>query len=55
LTAPTWAFYLVPIGVLVGVGLVMGLTAEPFLNLAQQAAEQLLHPILYINAVLPGS
>jgi multicomponent Na+:H+ antiporter subunit D len=49
----TWSLYLLPIILLVIVGVVMGLTAEPFFNLAQQAADQLLNPALYIEAVLP--
>jgi multicomponent Na+:H+ antiporter subunit D len=51
----SWTLYLAPIIVLAAVGVIMGLTAEPFLNLAQQAAEQLLNPALYIEAVLPDS
>jgi multicomponent Na+:H+ antiporter subunit D len=54
LARPGWALYLLPIGLLVVVSVMMGVTAEPFLNLAQQAADQLLNPDLYIHAVLPN-
>jgi multicomponent Na+:H+ antiporter subunit D len=50
-----WALYLAPIALLVVIGVIMGITAEPFLALANQAAGQLLNPALYIDAVLSGS
>jgi multicomponent Na+:H+ antiporter subunit D len=50
-----WALYLAPLLLLILIGLSLGFTAEPFLNLAQQAADQLLNPTLYIDAVLPDA
>lgn len=55
LAAQSWTLYLAPLCLLVLIGLAMGLTAEPFFNWAQQAADQLMNPMLYIKAVLPGS
>jgi multicomponent Na+:H+ antiporter subunit D len=43
-----------PIVALALVTVVIGLFAEPFFNLALQAAEQLMNPALYIEAVLGG-
>jgi len=45
---------LLPLALLASFSVLMGLMAEPFFVLASQAAEQLLHPALYINAVLEG-
>jgi multicomponent Na+:H+ antiporter subunit D len=49
-----WAFYLAPIIVLALFTLAIGLVAEPFYQLAQQTAAQLLNPSLYIQTVLGG-
>jgi multicomponent Na+:H+ antiporter subunit D len=45
---------LLPLALLASFSVVMGLLAEPFFALASQAAEQLLYPADYINAVLEG-
>jgi multicomponent Na+:H+ antiporter subunit D len=45
---------IVPVVILVGLTLVLGLAAEPFLVLSLKAAEQLLDPSSYILAVLGG-
>lgn len=45
---------LAPIIVLAFLTLFMGVVATPFVELASQAAEQLLHPEQYIHAVLPA-
>jgi multicomponent Na+:H+ antiporter subunit D len=50
----TWAFYLAPIVVLALFTLTIGLVAEPFFQLAQQTAAQLLDPNQYIQTVLGG-
>jgi multicomponent Na+:H+ antiporter subunit D len=44
-----------PILVLALIALIIGFTAEPLYGLARQAAEQLMNPALYIQAVLGGS
>jgi multicomponent Na+:H+ antiporter subunit D len=49
-----WLFYISPIIVLAFFTLTIGLVAEPFFQLAQQAAAQLLDPDLYIQTVLGG-
>ncbi|PLX22999.1 MAG: Na+/H+ antiporter subunit D [Ignavibacteria bacterium] len=46
--------YVLPMLLLVGITVVMGLAAEPVLQLTGRAAEQLLQPSQYINAVLGG-
>lgn len=43
---------LIPIMLMAAVNILMSLFAEPFLNLTFQAAEQLLQPSIYIEAVL---
>jgi multicomponent Na+:H+ antiporter subunit D len=43
-----------PIVVLTGITVVLGLVAEPVFTLAQRAADQLLDPSAYIDAVLGG-
>jgi multicomponent Na+:H+ antiporter subunit D len=43
-----------PIALLAGLTLVLGLAAEPFFALALEAAGQLLDPAVYIQAVLGG-
>ena len=48
----TKALYLLPIASLTLISLTIGLVAEPIYNFALQAAEQLLQPQLYIEAVL---
>jgi multicomponent Na+:H+ antiporter subunit D len=45
---------MVPVIILVGLSLALGLAAEPFFALSLQAAEQLLDPSSYILAVLGG-
>jgi multicomponent Na+:H+ antiporter subunit D len=49
-----WVFYVVPIIVLALLTLTIGLVAEPFFQLSQQAAAQLLDPSQYIQTVLGG-
>jgi multicomponent Na+:H+ antiporter subunit D len=49
-----WVFYLAPIVVLALFTLTIGLVAEPFFQLAQQTAAQLLNPSQYIQTVLGG-
>jgi multicomponent Na+:H+ antiporter subunit D len=44
----------IPILVLALLTVVIGLSAEPFYDLARQAAEQLMDPAIYIRAVLGG-
>jgi multicomponent Na+:H+ antiporter subunit D len=54
-TSPNISFgLLLPLAWLAALTVVMGLLAEPFFALASQAAEQLLNPSGYINAVLEG-
>jgi len=48
----SWILTIAPILVLAIFTLVIGLAAEPFLRLSQQAAAQLLDPIQYIQTVL---
>ncbi|MGR5286483.1 proton-conducting transporter membrane subunit [Vibrio maritimus] len=50
----TRALYYAPIVVLTSMTLVIGFAAEPFFQFAFTAAEQLLEPSAYINAVLGG-
>ncbi|MBE0643396.1 MAG: Na+/H+ antiporter subunit D [Bacteroidetes bacterium] len=45
---------MLPMILLVGVTVLMGIGAEPILQLTERAAGQLLHPDQYINAVLGG-
>jgi len=45
----------VPIVVLALLTVIIGVSAEPFYDLARQAAEQLMDPAIYIRAVLGGS
>jgi len=49
-----WFFYISPIIVLALFTLTIGLVAEPFFQLSQQAAAQLLNPTQYIQTVLGG-
>jgi multicomponent Na+:H+ antiporter subunit D len=49
-----WFFYISPIVVLALFTLMIGLVAEPFFQLAQQTAAQLLDPTQYIQTVLGG-
>jgi multicomponent Na+:H+ antiporter subunit D len=49
-----WFFYISPIVVLAVFTLVIGFVAEPFFQLAQQTATQLLDPTQYIQTVLGG-
>ena len=49
-----WVFYITPIIVLAVCTLTIGLVAEPFFKLSQQAADQLLDPTQYIETVLGG-
>jgi multicomponent Na+:H+ antiporter subunit D len=49
-----WVFYISPIVVLALFTLIIGLVAEPFFQLAQQTAAQLLDPTQYIETVLGG-
>ena len=53
-TGASWVFYLAPIVVLALFTLTIGLVAEPFFQLAQQTAVQLLNPSQYIQTVLGG-
>jgi multicomponent Na+:H+ antiporter subunit D len=54
-TSPNISFgLLLPLAWLAALTVVMGLLAEPFFALVSQAAEQLLNPSGYINAVLEG-
>ena len=46
--------YITPMIFLVGITVVMGLAAEPVLQMTGRAAEQLLQPQFYIDAVLGG-
>ncbi len=50
---PLWGWF-APIGVLALVTVAIGLAAEPVFEVAARAAEQLLHPEGYIQAVLGG-
>ncbi|MDB9744313.1 hypothetical protein OAA91_02175 [Fibrobacterales bacterium] len=43
--------YFVPIGLLASLTLIIGLSAEPLIQLSAQAAEQLLNPTDYLKAV----
>jgi multicomponent Na+:H+ antiporter subunit D len=52
--ALNWFFHLAPIVVLAVFTILIGLVAEPFLQLAHQAAAQLLDPSQYIQTVLGG-
>lgn len=47
-----WQLLLAPIVLLAALTVVIGLAAEPLFNLSMQAAEQLLNPAEYIQAVL---
>ena len=49
-----WFFYLLPIVLLTVCTLTIGLFPQPFLEVAERAAEQLLDPSEYIQAVLVG-
>jgi multicomponent Na+:H+ antiporter subunit D len=49
-----WAYHVVPIIILALFTLTIGLVAEPFFQLSQQAAAQLMDPSQYINTVLGG-
>jgi formate hydrogenlyase subunit 3/multisubunit Na+/H+ antiporter MnhD subunit len=42
----------VPVLMLTGVGLLLGLIPEPLLRLVQESAKQLADPALYIHTVL---
>jgi multicomponent Na+:H+ antiporter subunit D len=55
LSGPAAALLLAPIGVLSGLTVAIGLAAEPVLALASGAAEQLLDPTAYLQAVLGKS
>jgi multicomponent Na+:H+ antiporter subunit D len=46
---------IIPIVTLALITVIIGVFAEPFYNLALQAAEQLMNPALYIQAVLGDS
>ena len=45
---------LLPISGLAGLTLIIGLVPGPFLEVAEQAAHELTHPEIYVNAVLGG-
>ncbi len=47
--------FMMPVILLVGITVLMGLGAEPILQLTDRAAAQLLHPHHYIDAVLGGN
>jgi len=47
-----WMF--LPISILVLVTIVIGLVPGPFVAMAAQAAHELLHPEIYVKAVLGG-
>lgn len=49
------AMYVVPMILLAAVTVIMGLAAEPILQLTGTAADQLLHPAPYIESVLGGT
>ena len=49
-----YSLLVLPIVGLAIVALILGLAAEPFYDLARQAAEQLMQPAIYIQAVLGG-
>jgi len=49
------AMMFVPIILLAAITLFIGLNPEPFLDYANEAAQQLLNPSIYINAVLGGA
>lgn len=49
------SYLILPIIVLAAITIIIGLFSEPFFVLAQRAAEQLLHPQEYIDAVSPLS
>ena len=51
----TKGLYCVPIVTLTTLSLIIGLVAEPFFQFAVQAAEQLLEPQAYVQAVLGDS
>ena len=51
---PAWMMKWVPVLTLTILILVLGLVAEPFLKLTQQAADQILIPGEYIQTVLGG-
>jgi multicomponent Na+:H+ antiporter subunit D len=51
----SWVILASPIVLLTMIAVVMGLAAGPAITLTMQAAEQLLNPTLYINAVLEGT
>ncbi|MBX3065952.1 MAG: Na+/H+ antiporter subunit D [Anaerolineae bacterium] len=44
--------YLIPVAMLAGITVLIGLSAEPIFQLTSRAAEQLLNPAAYIEAVL---
>jgi multicomponent Na+:H+ antiporter subunit D len=50
----TYRLLLLPIILLAVLTVVLGLVAEPIINLAVAAAEQLRNPLLYMEAVLGG-
>ncbi|MDQ7842781.1 MAG: Na+/H+ antiporter subunit D [Armatimonadota bacterium] len=50
----SWAWIIGPITALALVTVVLGLVGQPFFALARRAAEQLLNPAAYIQAVLGG-
>jgi multicomponent Na+:H+ antiporter subunit D len=52
LTKASMALYFIPMFLLVAVTVIMGLAAEPILQMTGQAADQLLNPTLYIESVL---
>lgn len=51
----TWVLLLVPVGFLGILTVVMGFAAEPIFDLSMRAAEQLMVPATYIEAVLRGA
>ena len=50
-----WWYHVLPIAVLAVMSLLIGLMAEPLVQLTQEAAMQLLNPAEYIRTVLGGS
>jgi multicomponent Na+:H+ antiporter subunit D len=52
LSTQQWALTIAPITVLAVLTLIIGFAAEPFFQLAQETAAQLLEPSLYIESVL---
>jgi multicomponent Na+:H+ antiporter subunit D len=49
-----WLQMLFPLAVLAGLTLVLGIAVDPVYQLAQEAAEQLMNPTLYVTTVLGG-